>query len=205
MTRHRIRQTSAVALGLCLATLAQAQTKRPITEDDLLKFVWAADPQISPDGRQVAFVRVVVNEQKDDYETSLWIVPADSATPPRRLTSGARDSAPRWSPDGMQLGFVRAVERDGRPQPAQIYVLSLDGGEARAITSVARGASNPVWSPDGSRLVFSSTTKPDAYRSWVSPSTPATAGRSASSASNDTKQRPPVRCSLGFDCRRGTV
>ena len=106
-------------------------------------------------------MRVVVNEQKDDYETSVWLVPASGAEPPRRLTSGTRDATPRWAPDGRQLAFVRAIERDGRAQPAQIYLLALDGGEARAITDVARGASAPGWSPDGKRIAFSSTTRPD--------------------------------------------
>jgi len=88
-------------------------------------------------------VRVVVNEEKDDYESSLWVVPASGAEAPRRLTSGLRDTAPRWAPDGKQLAFVRATERDGRAQPSQIYLLSFDGGEARPITDLARGAAAP--------------------------------------------------------------
>jgi dipeptidyl aminopeptidase/acylaminoacyl peptidase len=135
--------------------------RRLITETDLLRFVWIADPQISPDGRHVAFTRVTVNQQKDDYESSIWIVPADGSEPPRRLTSGTRDTTPRWSPDGRRVAFVRSVERDGRAQPSQIYVLSLEGGEARAVTDLPRGASSPAWSPDGSRIAFSSTTAPD--------------------------------------------
>ena len=142
----------------------RATSSALITEADLLKFVWIADPQMSPDGRRVAFVRVVVNEQKDDYETSLWLVPANGAEPPRRLTSGTRDSSPRWSPDGTRLAFVRSVERDGRPQPAQIYLLSLDGGEARAITDLARGAGRPAGRPTASASPSPARRGPDEPR-----------------------------------------
>ncbi len=161
----RVRAIAIACLAAASTIDAGAQgnraDRRLISESDILQFVWVADPQITPDGSTIAFVRVVVNEQKDDYETSIWLVPASGAEPPRRLTSGTRDSSPRWSPDGRQLAFVRAIERDGRPQPPQIYLLALDGGEARAITDVARGASAPAWSPDGSRIAFSSTTRPD--------------------------------------------
>jgi dipeptidyl aminopeptidase/acylaminoacyl peptidase len=148
-------------LLLAATTTTHTQERRLITATDILKFVWIADPQISPDGSRVAFVRVVVNEQKDDYETSLWIVPASGGEPPRMLTSGTHDSAPRWAPDGRRLAFVRAVERDGRPQPPQIHLLNLDGGEARPLTELSRGASAPAWSPDGRRIAFASTTRPD--------------------------------------------
>jgi dipeptidyl aminopeptidase/acylaminoacyl peptidase len=102
-----------------------------------------------------------VNESKDEYETSLWLVAASGSEQPRRLTSGTRDQSPRWSPDGRQLAFVRSIDRDGRSQPGQIYLLSLDGGEARAITDLARGAGGPLWSPDGKRIAFSSGTTAD--------------------------------------------
>jgi dipeptidyl aminopeptidase/acylaminoacyl peptidase len=146
----------AVAVGS-----PHAQDRRLITESDLLKFVWIADPQMAPDGSRVAFVRVTVNEPKDDYETSVWIVPANGAEPPRPLTAGPRDSSPRWSPDGRRLAFVRSVDREGRAQPAQLYLLSLDGGEARPLTDLARGAGAPAWSPDGQRIAFASSTRPD--------------------------------------------
>ena len=56
---------------------------------------------------------------------------------------------------------MRAVEKDGRPQPPQIHVLAMDGGEARAITDMPRGAGNPQWSPDGRTIAFSSSARPD--------------------------------------------
>ena len=150
------------------------QEKRLITEKDIMKFVWIADPQISPDGAQVVFTRVTINEAKDTYETNLWIVPASGSEVPRRLTSGASDSTPRWSPDGRTIAFVRSAERDGKTQPPQIFTLALEGGEAHAITDLPKGAGGPVWSPDGKRIAFSSSTHAGEYPAPATPSTPAT-------------------------------
>ena len=82
---------------------------------------------------------VAVDEKKDSYATSIWIVPTHGGEP-RRLTNGPRDSAPRWSPDGKTVAFLRSIEKDGKPQPPQIYLLSLAGNEPRALTSLSRGA-----------------------------------------------------------------
>ena len=153
----------AVVLGFVLLLAApHAQSKRFITEKDLFKFTWIADPNISPDGGTVAFVRVTVNEKENRYESSLAVVPSDGASAPRRLTSGLRDTAPRWSPDGKQLAFVRSIDKDGKAQPPQIYLLAMDGGEARPITDLRRGASNPTWSPDGKTIAFTASTGKDA-------------------------------------------
>jgi len=127
--------------------------KRTITEMDLFKFVWIADPQISPDGSRVAFVRVWVNQKADRYDSALWIAPTNGGAA-RQLTAGPRDSSPRWSPDGKQLAFVRSAEKEGKPQPPQIYLLAFDGGEAQPLTDVPRGAGAPEWSPDGKTIAF---------------------------------------------------
>ena len=150
-----------LTLLVVCTSAAGGQGKRFITEKDLFKFTWIADPQISPDGTTVAFVRVTVNEKENRYESSLFTVASAGGDAPRRLTSGIRDTAPRWAPDGKRLAFVRAVDKDGKVQPPQIYLLAMDGGEARAITDGAGGAGNPVWSPDGSQIAFTSTPKPE--------------------------------------------
>ncbi len=141
---------AAATPGLCLA-----QARRPITETDLFRFVWAADPEISPNGSQVAFVRVSVNEDKDRYETQILVVPADGSAPPRLLTAGRDDRSPRWAPNGREIAFVRTPEPvDGKSKPAQIYLIPMDGGEARPLTDAPKGASSPVWSPDGRTIAF---------------------------------------------------
>ncbi|HSS44096.1 MAG TPA: S9 family peptidase [Thermoanaerobaculia bacterium] len=128
---------------------------RPITEKDLLKFQWVARPQISPDGRQVAYVLVTVNEKEDRYDTSIWSVATSGASAPRRLTAGPRDSSPRWSPDGRTLAFLRVASEKEKPQ---IYLLPMDGGEARQLTDLPRGASAAAWSPSGKTIAFTSST-----------------------------------------------
>jgi len=127
--------------------------KRNITEKDLFSFNWIADPQVSPDGSRVAFVKVTVNERKDGYNTAIWTVSTATAET-KQLTSGMRDSSPRWSPDGKYLVFVRVPEKDGRPDQPQLFMLSMDGGEAFQFTSLPRGAGNPQWSPDGKMIAF---------------------------------------------------
>ncbi len=149
----------ALAL-LVVAATAAAQEQRPTADTDLFKFVWIGDARVSPDGRQIAFVRVTANQKEDNYDTALWIVPADGSSAPRPLTSGTRDGSPRWSPDGAELAFIRAPLKDGKPQPAQIFLLAMAGGEARQLTDVPRGAASPAWSPDGRTIAFTSNTGP---------------------------------------------
>ena len=164
--RFRLDITAIVLICLQLSMSAQKSTsaKRLITEKDLFDFVWVTDPQISPDGSRVVFTRVVVDDKRTGYETSIWTTSTTGGDSPIRLTNGKHDSSPRWSPDGRTVAFVRAGEKDdeGKPRPPQIALLSLSGGEARTITNLPKGAANPKWSPDGKRLIFlSSTTSQD--------------------------------------------
>ena len=155
---------AALLLSLCLTIVPYAPAapaKRNITEKDLFDFVWIGDPQVSPDGAHVVYVRVTVNEKKDGYDTSIWMAPTTGEEAPRQLTSGPHDSAPRWSPDGKWIVFSRALEKEGKKQPPQLCLLPMAGGDAFVFTDLPKGASNPKWSPDGKSILFTSTSNPE--------------------------------------------
>ena len=164
MHPRRAALVCACLLISCLALFAQAPEsaahKRLITEKDLFRFTWIGDPQLSPDGAQIAFVRVTVNDKKDGYDTAIWTVSTQTGES-RPLTAGPRDTSPQWSPDGTRLAFIRTVEKDGKNQPPQVYILPSSSGEAYAITRLPRGASAPNWSPDGKKIAFNSTSNPE--------------------------------------------
>lgn len=124
--------------------------KRRIIPDDLTKIIGLEDPQISPDGRWIAFVHAAPNMMERTYTRNIWLAATDG-TNVRQYTRSGKDSQPRWSPDGTRLAFVSA--RGGKPQ---IYVVptTSPGGEPRTLTSHANGATSPVWSPDGKHIAF---------------------------------------------------
>lgn len=136
---------------------------RPLAADDLFALKLGDDPQVSPDGKRVAYVEVGMDRAALEYRHSIWMIPSAGGEP-RRFTAGPNDRTPRWSPDGRALAFVRAPAGDVKPKDesehargvgrAQIWVLPADGGEARQLTYLRDGASDPVWSPDSSTILF---------------------------------------------------
>ena len=127
-----------------------ADGKRPIAAEDLNRIHYVQDPQISPDGRFVAFVKVTPDPLERGYERNIWLFPLGDGEA-FQLTRGDKDSRPSWSPDGRHLAFVST--RGDKPQ---VYLLPTNGvgGEARALTNTRNGAHSPAWSPDGTQLAY---------------------------------------------------
>lgn len=123
--------------------------KRGITGEDLYRMRFVSDPQLSFDGKRVAFAQTIIDEEKE-YRSHLFVqsVQEDSAIP---ITQGeVRDSYPRWSPDDKSICFV-----SNRSGQSQLWLVSADGGEVRQLTACKHGAREPIWSPNGEYLLFS--------------------------------------------------
>ena len=116
---------------------------------DILRFRMISDPQLSPDGRRVAFVLTEQDATANRQATSVWLASADGSEQPRRLTAGPRDTRPRWSPDGARLAFLGAREREWQ---RDLHVLHMAGGEPERVARLPRGITEFAWSPDGRRL-----------------------------------------------------
>jgi len=144
-----MRPTSAVTIALLLVvTSGFAADPRPMTPEDLYRIPRVSDPQVSPDGRWIAFTVGIPDLEADSIDTDVWLMPSGGGDP-RQITRGpGADHSPRWSPDGSQLVFVS--DRDGT---ANLYLIPVDGGEARTLTASETSLAHPVWSGDGRYLV----------------------------------------------------
>jgi dipeptidyl aminopeptidase/acylaminoacyl peptidase len=149
----RILLTILIALsGLASAsaqTTTLSQTKPQLQLTDVFQLEYASDPQISPDGAQVVFVRNFMDIMKDRERGNLWIVKSDG-TDLRPLTTGLQnDFSPRWSPDGRKLLYASATDTG-----VQIFLRWMDTGQTARLTQLARSPQNLVWSPDGRWIAF---------------------------------------------------
>ncbi|HXW56031.1 MAG TPA: S9 family peptidase [Candidatus Cybelea sp.] len=136
-----------VAVG---ATGRAQESSHKLTAMDLFQIQLATDPQISPDGKQIVYVRHFNDAMTDRRYSNLWIIRSDGSDH-RPLTTGNRsDDSPRWSPDGTRIAYLS--DADGK---AQIYVRWMDTGQTARITNLEEAPAAIAWSPDGKSLSFS--------------------------------------------------
>lgn len=143
------------ALAMAISTFAQTPAKHAITFDDLIKLHRVSGAALSPDGKWIAYAVSTPDLEANRSVTNVWIVNAAGGTP-IQMTQGGRDNSPAWSPDGKTLAFLSA--RDGN---SQVYLLSMDGGDAKKLTQLSTGADLFHWSPDGKTIAFTSSVYPD--------------------------------------------
>jgi dipeptidyl aminopeptidase/acylaminoacyl peptidase len=144
---------------LCCAVPAGAlaEGRRPMKVEDLFRFQRVSDPQVSPDGKLVAYVVGTVDLPANKITSAVWLVPTEGDAAPRQLTnSGKKDRHPRWSPDGKRVLF-----ESNRSGETQLWVIDVGGGEARQLTTIASEASDGRFSPDGKTVAFASAVYPE--------------------------------------------
>ena len=118
--------------------------------DDVFNLEYAADPQISPDGKTIVYARRSMDRQLDRSSGTLWSIDVASGTHRPLLQDETVTSGPRFSRDGKRLVYLASNE--GKPA---LRVLHLDTSRSFALAQFERAPGAPVWSPDGSQIAFS--------------------------------------------------
>jgi dipeptidyl aminopeptidase/acylaminoacyl peptidase len=131
--------------------LDPADPPRPMSFVDLLNLPGLSDPQLSPDGKSIAYVQDGPDWSQNKRIGHIWRIAIDGSSP-AQLTRGERgESSPRWSPDGRTMAFLA---RRGDEEEVQVQLLPLEGGEAKALSAHVTAVSAIQWFPDGRRIFF---------------------------------------------------
>ncbi len=135
---------------------------RPVEPEDLTAYRFLGEPALSLDGTLVALSvhRALLDKDKDEYEGNLWLVPLKGGAP-RQLTTSGKDSGPRFSPDGTRIAFTSKRDLGKEDKGNSLYVIPVDGGEARLVLRRKEGIEGVSWSPDGARVLFLSSVGTD--------------------------------------------
>jgi len=128
-------------------------SKRKIKIDDLRRFKFVSDPQISPDGEVIAFVLSTINHKDDSYERHIWVADCKIGKAKQFTHGVGSDTYPRWSPDGKRLLFL-SRSRDPEDRKTQLWSIPRSGGEAEIFAKTDEGVSKPVWAPDSKSVLF---------------------------------------------------
>lgn len=137
---------------VCASAFAGVRSQAPFSFENLVNTKRVGYPQLSPDGKWVAYTVGIVNKAENRIVTHIYIVKTDGSDQ-KQITSGTTShSSPRWSPDGKHIAYTSG---------GQIWTMEDDGDDKEQVTKISTGAGNPVWSPDGKWIAFSSDVYPE--------------------------------------------
>ncbi len=144
------------AWALLLGAPLMAAGTLPFDVNALLKIARVSDPQISPDGKLVAYAAQTVDFAENTKPSQIWLVPSAGGAPKQLTHEGTENTRPRWMPDSKTIVFV-----SNRTGDDQIWTMNADGSGARQLTKLATGAAGVTVSGDGKRLAFTSAVYPE--------------------------------------------
>src|ERR1700685_1543071 len=138
---------------------ASAAGSRTLVVDDYFRIKEVGDPQISPDGKWVAYTVKTANLKEDKNRRRIWMVPTGGGMAIALTDENESSSHPRWSPDGKYLAFISAREEGGGDDDEgkgkkQVWVLNREGGEAQQLTDTMQDVDRFAWAPGSDRLVL---------------------------------------------------
>jgi dipeptidyl aminopeptidase/acylaminoacyl peptidase len=153
---------TAILCGLLLGLgcLTQLAAKTPFTYDALAKIARIDDPQLSPDGKLIAFTVQTVDLPANNKPTQIFVVPVDSGPPLRLTTEGMSNTRPRWSPDSKRIFYISDRANTSGSSNTQVWSMGADGSDQRAVTNLPTGADGVTVSPDGGLIIFTSDVYP---------------------------------------------
>src|SRR5206468_56287 len=143
--------TFAIAAFAATQMLGAQSTVAP-TVDQILSLKRVGSPEISPDGRYVAYTVRDTNWDDNAYETEIWVAEVQSGTNYQLTNAKKSSQSPAWSPDSSRLAFT-----SDRTDKRQIYLIDPRGGEAQPLTTLEDGVGSFAWSPDGKRIAYTVT------------------------------------------------
>lgn len=147
----KIYLTTFLLISTFYGATAQ-DAKRVTTIDDFFKLRTVRDPQISPDGKWVAYTVATKDLKKDESETRIYMIPVSGGEAIPMTAEGYSAGNPRWSPDRKFLSFTASKGDDDAK--SQVWTLNRLGGEAQQLTDIKQGVSGYEWSPDSKRLLL---------------------------------------------------
>lgn len=122
--------------------------------EDIFNLEMVASPNVSPNGKQIAYIRRSNDIMKDSSRSNIWLSNIDGSNN-RPLLSGTKNFySPVWSPKGERLLYLSNLE--GKPQ---LYVRWMDTGQTALLTNLQSSVSNLSWSPDGKQIAFTMSVK----------------------------------------------
>lgn len=139
---------------LLFVPTALAQDK-PFSRMDVFALEWAQDPQISPDGDHIVYMRRGMDKMKDRRISRLWIINSDGTGHMKLTDRTVNESNPRWSPSGDRIAFTSSSGDDG----SEIFIYWVNSGKLAPITQLDQSPGDLSWSPDGKQIAFSMKVK----------------------------------------------